>query len=183
MVKYNSGEEINLVYVCGSSPNNFTCQFKDDISKLDALMEEIAQYVTLSQLQNPPSSFRVGDPLLAKYSKDQLWYRAEVLGHDDSKDCVEVLFVDYGNSEVLSVVDTVVIPQQFMALRKQVATYRLVTNSGVVLEQWPDHAFAKFEELMASCEGVVATVKDPEGSYIAVTLKSDACPDFAESIQ
>lgn len=181
-MQYNSGDEINLVYVYGSSPNNFTCQFQDDISKLYALMEEIAEYVS-PQLLNPPSRFRVGDPLLAKFSKDQLWYRAEVLGYDDSKDCVEVLFVDYGNSEVLPVADTAVIPQHFMTLKKQAATYRLVTNSGVVLEQWPDHAFAKFEELMENCEGVVATVKDLEGNYVAVALTSDACMDFAESIQ
>ncbi len=181
VVKYNSGDEINLLYVSGSSPNSFTCQLKDDIPKLDALMEEIAEFMSVLESPSSPPRFGVGDPLLARFSEDQLWYRAEILDHNEN--VVEVLFVDYGNSEVVPVADTAILPQKFTTFRKQAATYKLVTKSGIMFEQWPDGAFAKFEELVKDCQDLVATVVSPEEDCIAVALKSDACLDFAESIQ
>lgn len=167
------------MYFSGSSPNSITCQLKDDASELEALMKEIVEFVSS---ESSPSSFIVGGPLLAKFSQDNLWYRAEVLSHNDP-DNVEVFFVDYGNSETVSVAAARSIPGQFLTLRRQAITFRLATKSGVTMDQWPDHAFSKLEELFQDCSSVVGMVVDPGGDSVAVALKSDSCQDFAESIQ
>ena len=174
------GDELNLVYLSGSSPNSFVCQLKDDGPELDVLMKGISDFLS-SEVSPSPSTFQVGAPLLAKFSEDQLWYRAEVLSHNDP-DSIEVLFVDYGNSETVSVSATRSMPSQFLTLRRQAVTFRLATNSGVAVDQWPDHAFDKLEELF-DCSNLVGTVVDPDGDGVAVALKSDTCQDFAESIQ
>jgi len=50
-----------------------------------------------------------GDHVLAEYSRDKQWYRARikhVIDHDDedfSKTMVEVLYSDFGNTEVVPV--------------------------------------------------------------------------------
>ena len=181
-VEHVIGEDIKLVYVSGLSPNQLTFQFKEDIPKLDVLQDEISEFVSSVKAFNSPCIFQVDDPLLARFSEDQ-WRRAQVLGHSGLQDGVEVLFVDYGDSMVVPVADTMSLPQQFATLRKQAITYQLVTQSGVMFEHWPDGAFAKFEELVKKCQDLVATVMDCKGAGVAIALKSDACLDFAESIQ
>ncbi|XP_076356922.1 tudor domain-containing protein 1-like [Tachypleus tridentatus] len=52
----------------------------------------------------PPSTFPViGEACIAKYWLDKNWYRAEVVKVLDN--CIEVLFVDYGNQEVINLQD------------------------------------------------------------------------------
>lgn len=167
----------------GSSPNAFICQFFDEIAQLDALMEEISQYVTSLETIEPPKDLRVGDPIITRFSADQLWYRAQILSCKDSSEGVEVVFVDYGNTEVVPVADTITIPVHFTALRKQANTYQLSTSSGITFEEWTDEAFAKFEELAQPCNCLVATVMDTKEEGVVVALQSVTCMDFAEAIK
>ena len=46
------------------------------------------------------SIFVVGKFCLAKWDEDEVWYQVEVTGN--TKDGIEVLFSDYGNSSILS---------------------------------------------------------------------------------
>lgn len=182
MLKWTTGSEVNLSYVSGLSPNTFTCQFFDDIPQLNALMEEIATYITSLEAPVPATPRNVGAPVLAKFSEDEVWYRAEVLTPVDSEEKVQVLFVDYGNAELVSVVDTLTIPRHFTALHKLAATYRLGSTSGTTHEEWPEEAFSKFEELAQASECLAATVMELKEDHVVVALKSAAGTDFAESI-
>lgn len=44
---------------------------------------------------------RSGDLVSAKFSVDNAWYRARVLRSNPAKKQAEVVFIDYGNSEML----------------------------------------------------------------------------------
>lgn len=180
--KLAAGDVVSLAYVSGSSPNLFTCQFYDDIPKLEALMEEIAAYAASFDTPVPVKSLNAGAPLLAKFSEDGVWYRAEVLTPEDSDGRVQVLFVDYGNTEPVSRADTLPIPQRFTKLHKQAATYCLGSASGGVREEWSDDAFTKFEELTVGSECLTATVLELREGQVVVTLKSGAGLDLAEYI-
>lgn len=174
------GDVISLAYLFGSSPNCFWCQFCDDGLKLKQLSEAIANYTASLQDSKPRKSISVGDPLIAMATEDGVWYRAEVLSCDE--DGVEVLYVDYGNTEILPVTNTLPIPQQFVSLRKQALTYQLCTKSADTVEVWPNEAFSKLEDLAQSSEFITATVVGVEGDRLLVSLESNTCPDFAEAI-
>ncbi len=60
---------------------------------------------------NPPP---VGSLCCAKYSKDSLWYRAEVQAVDDNN--YSVLFLDYGNNDILPRTSLAECPSQFIDL-------------------------------------------------------------------
>ena len=66
-----------------SDPENFYCQLSggDNAERLDTLMARIDKYVT----SLPPGigrlrSATLGQPVIAKYSEDNTWYRARVTG-------------------------------------------------------------------------------------------------------
>lgn len=194
MRKLATGDMVNLAYVSGSSLNVFTCQFFDDFPQLEALMEEISTHVaslgTLVPANLVPANLvpakplSVGAPLLAMFSQDEVWYRAEVLAPEDSEGKVRVSFVDYGNTQSVSVAsNTLPIPQRFTALHRQAATYCLGSTSGVTREKWSEEAFTKFDELAQASECLTATVLElREGKVVVIALKSDAGVDLAENI-
>lgn len=66
-----------------SDPENFYCQLSgsDKAERLDTLMSRIEGYVT----SLPPGigklrTATLGQPVIAKYSQDDTWYRARVTG-------------------------------------------------------------------------------------------------------
>ncbi|XP_063535748.1 maternal protein tudor-like isoform X2 [Cydia strobilella] len=78
------------------SPGHFWLQMADKVDKIDEIQAELAAAAdTYEDLQ----AREVGTLCVAKYSADDLWYRAEVLDLDS--DITTVRFVDYGNTDVL----------------------------------------------------------------------------------
>ena len=73
-------------------------------SKLDSLMRDFAAFnlnssATSSSFSNsiPP---KAGDLVSAKFTQDGVWYRARVRRNDREKKESEVVYIDYGNSEL-----------------------------------------------------------------------------------
>ncbi|KAG7313603.1 hypothetical protein JYU34_000758, partial [Plutella xylostella] len=83
-----------------TSEGTFWAQNVDHGGKLEALMEKIHQEFTA----NPPlpGAFtpKRGNVCAARYSLDDHWYRAKVEKVQDDK--VAVLYIDYGNREVIN---------------------------------------------------------------------------------
>ncbi|KAF6317988.1 tudor domain containing 1 [Rhinolophus ferrumequinum] len=81
----------NLFY---AAPN----EMPEDQEKLCILTAELLEYCNA---QKSPSSYRpsIGDACCAKYTNDDIWYRAIVLETSDAE--VKVLYADYGNIETL----------------------------------------------------------------------------------
>lgn len=85
-----------------TDPFSFSIQVLQDggIPELEQLIKDFSlhhQSPSAAQTVAP----RSGDLVSAKFSVDKQWYRARVLRANPSKKQAEVVFMDYGNSEVL----------------------------------------------------------------------------------
>ncbi|XP_037597656.1 tudor domain-containing protein 1 isoform X4 [Cebus imitator] len=83
------------------SPNLFYALpngMPENQEKLCLLTAELLEYCNAPK-SRPPYRPRIGDACCAKYTGDDFWYRAVVLGTSDTD--VKVLYADYGNIETL----------------------------------------------------------------------------------
>lgn len=78
-----------------STPADFHVQFVLEEEDLNRVMAELAE--AEANLGRHLESVSVGDTVCAQYSEDESLYRAEVVQKEG--EMVEVLFVDYGNTE------------------------------------------------------------------------------------
>lgn len=89
--------------------SHFYAQFVDDGPALDSLMNEMREELS----SNPPLpgayTAKKGDIVAAKFSLDGQWYRAKIEKLIEGKK-VEVLYIDYGNREVIPSVSCVPLP-------------------------------------------------------------------------
>uniref|UniRef100_A0A452QZ56 Tudor domain-containing protein 1 n=1 Tax=Ursus americanus TaxID=9643 RepID=A0A452QZ56_URSAM len=73
-------------------------EMPEDQERLCVLTAELLEYCN-SQKSRVSYRPRIGDACCAKYTSDDFWYRAIVLGTSDAD--VKVLYADYGNIEIL----------------------------------------------------------------------------------
>ena len=156
--------DITLSCVSSSPPNSFICQLYDNLPQLDVLMDKIAAYVaSLEPAANSDNFTRPGDPILAKFSEDQLWYRAQVLHSGNGEEDIEVLFVDYGNTGFVSVQDTLAIPHHFTSLHKQAITCQLDPK---IEEQ-------HLEAVLKECDSFSAKIVAVQGDCVVIAVASE----------
>ncbi|XP_063566590.1 tudor domain-containing protein 1 isoform X2 [Gorilla gorilla gorilla] len=102
------------------SPNLFYALPKgmpENQEKLCMLTAELLEYCNAPK-SRPPYRPRIGDACCAKYTGDDFWYRAVVLGTSDTD--VEVLYADYGNIETLPLCRVQPITSSHLALPFQI---------------------------------------------------------------
>ena len=112
--------DLNVGYV--QSPSLFYIQIADCWSELDNMSEEIEQYCARSlgeSLKEFSLTFHKGDYVLAKYSLDDAWYQVEVTRVDSEDGITKVLFIDYGNIELVAPEDLVICPENLLELPAQ----------------------------------------------------------------
>lgn len=71
------------------------------IPELSKLMEDFSLYHSSASAAGSAATYRSGDLVSAKFTADDAWYRAKVRRSNPAKKEAEVIFIDYGNSEVL----------------------------------------------------------------------------------
>ena len=106
MLQVKAGEKYEVYISHSESPSLFYCQLVKESRDLDELMAHIADFYTDKFLHIEPE---IGSYCAAKYSKNNSWYRAQIIesvprsGEEvgETSD-IKVLFVDYGNEEVVS---------------------------------------------------------------------------------
>ncbi|XP_019849024.1 PREDICTED: uncharacterized protein LOC100635893 isoform X3 [Amphimedon queenslandica] len=106
MLQVKTGEKYEVYISHSESPSLFYCQLVKESQDLDELMAHIADFYTDKFLHLEPE---IGSYCAAKYNKNNSWYRAQIIeviprsGEEvgETPD-VKVLFVDYGNEEVVS---------------------------------------------------------------------------------
>ncbi|KAB1271729.1 Tudor domain-containing protein 1 [Camelus dromedarius] len=96
---------------------NYCCLYILEQEKLCVLTAELLEYCNA---QKSRSAYRpkIGDACCAKYTKDDFWYRAVVLGTSDAD--VKVLYADYGNIETLPLCRVQPIPASHLQLPFQI---------------------------------------------------------------
>ena len=110
-----------------TSPSKFSCQLMKTASSLDDLMNEMFDYYEQlgpQQEQMPKPS--VGEFCAAKFTLDDGWYRGKVL--DVQGDSISVLYIDYGNSETLSLSRLKALNSKFHSLPSQAIDCTLSGN-------------------------------------------------------
>lgn len=70
-------------------------------ANLESLMKDLANFhISPSNTQSLPQPPKAGDVVSAKFSEDGVWYRARVRRNDRDNKTSEVVYIDYGNSEM-----------------------------------------------------------------------------------
>ena len=143
-----------------NSLSDFFCQSVSDAESLDALTQELQEYAD-SPCPQMVASPLLNTPVLAKYSEDGLWYRALISVHQGA-DRYTVFFVDFGNTDVVSVTDLVCVPASFLGIEP----YAFKCSLEGCRDTFPD-AQTHFSELAVSeMFKCVIKGKNPNGSYI-----------------
>ncbi|XP_071091157.1 tudor domain-containing 6-like [Haliotis cracherodii] len=90
------GQELTILILDCVSPFNFSAQLMqaDNVANFRSLLQDVE---TACTQEGPHTSPTVGEFVIGQFSKDDGWYRAEVLEVDQTK--VKVLYVDFGNVE------------------------------------------------------------------------------------
>ncbi|XP_042908070.1 uncharacterized protein [Parasteatoda tepidariorum] len=109
---FSSGQLLSVAVSYVKSPCQFWCQSLDDSDVLDQLMADIQTHVEQGVTPVNLKKLIPGYYCLAKYSEDESWYRAQIVACISEKE-LEVFFIDYGNSEIISPDAIAVLPQVF----------------------------------------------------------------------
>ncbi|KAG8431468.1 hypothetical protein GDO86_018617 [Hymenochirus boettgeri] len=103
----NEGSKSQGIVVEFSSPRNFiiqlyTAKTVESLIKVTALLKEI-----YSKPENLKKGYTpaLGEVCVAKFSQDQNWYRVLVQNIDNEGKTADVLYLDYGNTENVSLGD------------------------------------------------------------------------------
>uniref|UniRef100_A0A8C0F296 Tudor domain containing 6 n=1 Tax=Bubo bubo TaxID=30461 RepID=A0A8C0F296_BUBBB len=141
------GSTVNVVVSYVENPSYFWCQLSRNCHDLKVLMAEIQEYCKNSS--NPcawPDSV-----CLAQYSEDEKWYRALITSETPSAEKVEVLYVDYGNREQVSLTNLRSTNKRFLKLEAQAfrcSLYNLIQPNGQDPFAWDEAAIQAFQEFV-----------------------------------
>ena len=95
------GQTEAVFCVSANSPRQFWCQLESKGAEIEQLMSDMnAHYNALAAGDATVRCPAVGTVCCAQFSEDGQWYRARVDRLVDAE--VEVLFVDFGNSEKMA---------------------------------------------------------------------------------
>ncbi|XP_023217264.1 tudor domain-containing protein 6-like [Centruroides sculpturatus] len=121
---------VEIIITSIISPETIFCNFVDvnNMSALNKLNEDINLYCSNNAFENYHP--KCGELCLAKYSVDNLWYRAVPLVVDEK---LQLLFVDYGNIEIVNYEDTRRMTLQFTKIPVQAIHCKL---SGLAEQTW-----------------------------------------------
>ena len=159
--------EATVVHI--RSPSLLFIQRVDCQQELDTLMEEIEQYVSSFPGKQFHESFRPGDFVLAKYSLNEAWYRAEVLEvlPDTS---ARLSFIDYGNVENIPPEDMTMCPENFLDLPAQAIPCSLAHVPP--RDSWPAD-YSDFIDSLVSGQVLRVTVVLPasQGMQSTITME------------
>lgn len=119
----NKPQYINIMVTEVVDGQSFYAQYNDPSVKatIESLMQQINSAETKKQplLQIP----KVGSIVASKFSADKLWYRVKVMAVEDKK--IDVLYIDYGNSEVVPLKNLSSLDVRFTELPAQAFECRL----------------------------------------------------------
>ncbi|XP_068252829.1 tudor domain-containing protein 6-like [Nyctibius grandis] len=141
------GSTVNVVVSYVENPGYFWCQLSRNCHNLKVLMAEIQEYCKIS---SHPHAWP-GSSCLAQYSEDEKWYRALIISEVPSAEKVEVIYVDYGNRELVSLTKLRSTNEHFLRLEAQAfrcSLYNLIQPKGQDPFAWDEEAIQAFKEFV-----------------------------------
>ena len=146
-LKFSNGQicEANVSHI--ESPSSFWIQMPTADNDLAVFNERLAAYYISDTADCLRSISSIGSICCAKYSEDKSWYRGVI--KSASPNGIEVCFVDYGNSEVITPSDVKVLGAEFQALPVQAIGCKLHNCLPLPgTETWSDDAIGVFSHLV-----------------------------------
>ncbi|KFQ83884.1 Tudor domain-containing protein 6, partial [Phoenicopterus ruber ruber] len=141
------GSTVNVVVSYVENPSYFWCQLSRNCHDLKVLMAEIQEYC-----KNSSHPYAWPNAVcLAQYSEDEKWYRALIIGEVPSAEKVEVIYVDYGNRELVSLTNLRSTDERFLRLEAQAfrcSLYNLIQPNGQDPFAWDEEAIQAFQEFV-----------------------------------
>ena len=153
-----------------SSPSEFYCQLLKHSVELDTLMNNIAEYYEETiEFDDTITLPQPGMLCCAKYTEDDGWYRALITAVDIASREVEVLYVDYGNGEILSMQQIKELKPQFTALAQMAIScslYGISPNAA----SWKEGAIQEFQSAVLDKVLTIHVVLQSESQRYNVNL-------------
>ncbi|NXR23455.1 TDR15 protein, partial [Cinclus mexicanus] len=146
---FKPGAVYEVVCSCIFSPADFSCQLQSKLPELNDLMGQIQTYY-----KDHTSPYKTGQvACIVKCPRDGKWYRATVV-QQVSMNEVDVVFVDYGYRERVSLKDVQGVFPDFLTLESQAFRCGL---KNVVLQtdslNWSEEVLRQFEDFISSSRG------------------------------
>ncbi|NXR14509.1 TDRD6 protein, partial [Semnornis frantzii] len=150
------GSTVNVVVSYVENPSYFWCQLSRNNRDLELLVREIQEYCKNSSHPHVwPNSV-----CLAQYSEDKKWYRALIIGEVSYAEKVEVMYVDYGNRELVSLTNLRSTNERFLRLEAQAfrcSLYNVIQANDQDPFAWSEEAIQAFQEFVDASLGQVET--------------------------
>lgn len=164
-------EDVQVKFIDGAACDDITAWCVSDETfgeQLKSLEEELQVAGANGKAGHSPV---VGELVLANYSDDQRWYRAEVT-RVDSPDAVHVRFVDYGNVEVLGKSRLALLPEPLVKY----------PCMGLRLALWEARQGPKWDgALLPGLPDTKVTARALEGGKYLVDLEEDMLQQMVEA--
>ncbi|NXC02319.1 TDR15 protein, partial [Orthonyx spaldingii] len=146
---FKPGAVYEVVCSCIFSPSDFSCQLQSKLPELNDLMGQIQTYY-----KDHTSPYKTGQiACVVKCPKDGKWYRATVVQQVSTNE-VDVVFVDYGYRERVSLKDLQGVLPDFLTLESQAFRCGL---KNVVLQtdslNPSEEVHRQFEDFISSSRG------------------------------
>ena len=170
--KIQVGIEEKVLVTNIMNPSKFYCQLFRNGPLLEKLMMEVGRhYANLGANEELLPSPSPGDPCCAQFSEDGCWYRAVVL--NTSLEGVTVLYIDYGNSEIVPAnrIKKLIpkfseLPQQGIECTLNRIKPKLVGNQ----PQWRSQDTKKFMDLALELEAMMTVIAQDSSGVCRVEL-------------
>ncbi|KAK2856524.1 hypothetical protein Q5P01_005259 [Channa striata] len=145
--------DVNVSYV--KSPNDFWCQLVQNAGHLKLLMHHMQVHYAGSEFQP-----FVEMTCVARHPNNGMWYRALVI-HKHETPYVDVLFVDYGQTETVSLYDLRSIRPEFLTLQGQAFRCSLLNplDPTSAVNEWNDEATARFHNFVQTAASKLVILK------------------------
>uniref|UniRef100_A0A4X2K8I5 Tudor domain containing 6 n=1 Tax=Vombatus ursinus TaxID=29139 RepID=A0A4X2K8I5_VOMUR len=144
-LEVGSTVEVKVSYV--ESPGYFWCQLTRNVQSLRTLMCKIQDFC-----KNSATPYQgISPACLAKRTINGKWSRALIISGTPSADKAKVIFVDYGNKEVVSMKNIYSINDEFLKLKAQAfrcSLYNLIQPAGQNPFVWDERAIQAFKEFV-----------------------------------
>ena len=161
------------------SPDLFWCQDQSYTNDLLILSEELSRLHMTQDIQ-PLTNVKRGTICAAKFSEDDAWYRGIV--QDISNDAALVYFVDYGNTESVSL-GLICKLNPSMRNMPAVAAKCCLAGTGPKSGSWDQAAIDHFEELVVDKEFEMKVVDRKGDTYIVNLVDIVESTDVSSEMQ
>ncbi|KAJ8270636.1 hypothetical protein GJAV_G00117430 [Gymnothorax javanicus] len=141
------GSSIDVIVSYIESPSDFWCQIAQNAGSLNLLMQDIQKHYADSKFEHPGEAACV-----ACHPDNRMWYRALIIQNHTSP-YVDVLFIDYGQTQKVPIQNLRPINSTFLKLKGQAfrcSLYNLIHPAGHSTLDWSDLATSEFQGFVDS---------------------------------